>query len=53
MNTTKKSLEWLKPLELNSDDAKKFSKAIKKPISKANLVKQKNIFKVAKHLNEI
>ena len=50
MNTIKKSLEWLKPLELQPKDAQKFHKSTKKPVSQANLKKQESIFKVAKKL---
>jgi len=51
MDTTKKSLEWLKPMELSEQDANKFNKSIKKPVSQANLRKQKSIFSVAMNLD--
>ena len=52
MGTIKKSLEWLNPIEFNDKDAEKFLKSIKKPVSKANLDKQENLFKVARNLME-
>lgn len=50
MDTAKKSLEWLRPMELSSQDVEKFNKSIKKPVSAATLKKQKNIFSVAINL---
>ena len=52
MDATKKSLEWLNPIEFSDKEAAKFQKSVKKPLSGANLKKQEKLFKVARNLVE-
>ena len=50
MAITKKSLEWLQPIQFSEKDAEKFLRSVKKPVSQANLRKQEKLFKVARNL---
>jgi len=50
MAITKKSLEWLQPIQFSDKDAEKFIKSVEKPVSQANLRKQERLFKVARNL---
>lgn len=50
MPTNKKSLEWLKPLELTAKEAKVFRDAVAKEPSEEVLEKQVKLFEVAKRL---
>lgn len=50
MHSNKKSLEWLKPLELTPNEAKQFHDAVAKEPSREVLEKQVKLFEVAKKL---
>jgi hypothetical protein len=50
MTMIKKSLEWLNPLDLNAKEVERFQRSLEKPISREDLQRQKNIFRVAQRI---
>ena len=47
MGITKKSTDWLQPIELNEEETRIFLHGLKKPLTKDKLDQQKKLWEIA------